>query len=134
MIHYYNVQANTTTTIVTAITGTSVPSDLALFKDGVADLTPVVFTNITAGGVCTFVFTPVSTGVFTLFGQGIVLATVEVVARSPLSYLKNIEDESMGSWQWDKTTGVMTMIRQDGTQLAQFNVLDNLTTSSRERT
>lgn len=133
MIQYYNVQANTQVTITTVISGITNPTDLSLLKDGSIDTTPVVFTNLLTSGLCKFVFTPTSTGVYTLYGQASILAAVEVVTRSPLSYLKNIEDESIGSWQWNKTTGVMTMVKQDGTQLAQFNVLDNITTSSRER-
>jgi hypothetical protein len=133
MIQYYNIQSNTPVLITTVISGTVTPSDLALLKDGGLDSTTVTYNNINVLGLCTFSFTPTSTGVFTLYGQGSVLATVEVVTRSPLSYLKNIEDESIGSWQWDKSSGVMTMLRQDGTTLAQFNIVDNLTTSSRER-
>jgi len=133
MIHYYNIQANTPVVITTVITGTTVPGDLLLLLNGSINSTVVTFSNLNSAGLCTFSFTPVSTGVYTLFGQGTIISTTEVVTKAPLTYLKNIEDESLGSWQWDKTTGIMSMIRQDGTPLAQFNILDNLTTSSRER-
>jgi hypothetical protein len=133
MIHYYNIQANTPVVITTVITGTTVPSDLLLLLNGVINPTVVTFSNLNSAGLCTFSFTPTSTGVYTLFGQGTIISTIEVVVKAPITYLKNIEDESLGSWQWDKTTGIMSMLRQDGTSLAQFNILDSLTTSSRER-
>jgi len=133
MIHYYNIQANTPVTITTVITGITAPTDLLLLLNGSLNSTLVTFNNINSAGLCSFNFTPASTGVYTLFGQGTIISTIEVVTKAPLTYLKNIEDESIGSWQWDKTTGIMSMIRQDGTPLAQFNILDNLTTSSRER-
>ena len=133
MIHYYNIQANTPVTITTVISGTTAPSDLMLLLNSTINSTAVTFSNLNSSGLCTFSFTPSSTGIYSLYGQGTIISTIEVVTKAPLTYLKNIEDESLGSWQWDKTTGIMSMIRQDGTPLAQFNILDNLTTSSRER-
>jgi hypothetical protein len=65
--------------------------------------------------------------------NGQIFGYVDVVSRSLDSYLKNIEDEALGSWTWDKQAGTLTMLKQDGTQLAIFNVVDNLTTASRER-
>ncbi|MNY59748.1 hypothetical protein D3C86_1962240 [compost metagenome] len=58
---------------------------------------------------------------------------MEVVTKSVYNSLRDILDESIGSWQWDKTTGGLVMLRQDGATLATFTVVDNLTTSSRER-
>jgi hypothetical protein len=132
MIQIYNSPVNTQVLITTIIAGTSIPGDLLLLKDGVVNGTAVAYASI-SGNICTFSFTPTTTGVYTLIGVGEVIATVEVVTKSIQAYLKNLEDEALGSWQWNKQTGVMTMLRQDGTQLAQFNVVDNLTTSSRER-
>jgi hypothetical protein len=133
MIQFYNAQVNSPVAITTLISGTAVPGDLVLLKDGVSNSTPITFTSISASGLCKFTFTPTVTGIYTLYGQNSIIATVEVVAKSIATYLKNLEDEALGSWQWDKTAGVMTMVRQDGTQLAQFNVVDGLTASSRER-
>lgn len=132
MIQVSNAPVNTQVVVTTATLGTTNPSDLALYKDGVANATAVTYTNL-SGHICNFSFTPTATGIYTLTGEGTVIAVVEVVARTPLSYLKNLEDEAIGSWQWNKQTGIMTMVRQDGTTMATFAVTDNLTTSSRER-
>jgi hypothetical protein len=124
---------NTPVVIVEQISTTTQPTDLVLLLDANLNTTPVVFTNLNTAGLSKFSFTPTVTGTYTLFGDGKVLATVEVTSRSLRSFMQNLEDESLGSWTWNKTTGAMQMLRQDGTLLASFNVIDNLNTSSRER-
>ena len=112
------------------------PSDLKLFKDGV-DVTatePLSFTDLGFKGLSRVTFTPQSTGLYMVFAFDEIQVLVDVVPRTSESYLKNIEDESLGSWVWDKTTGHLEMIRQDGTTLANYAVTDSLTESSRERT
>lgn len=77
---------------------------------------------------------------YLVLGGLIPLATVQLV-EEPLSgqvldlvsSLKNIEEEALGSWKWDKTCGNMEMFRQDGTTLATFKVIDTLDEASRER-
>ena len=80
-------------------------------------------------------FTPNSTGRYTVALQtGELLGVVDVVARTLQSYARNIEDEALGSWQWNRTSGTLQLLRQDGSVLANFTVTDTLTDSSRERT
>lgn len=115
---------------------TAAPADLILLRDGV--IVPVAeaptFTDISLHGLAKILFTPISTGLYTVFAFGEVQGMVDVVSRTADSYLRNLEDEALGSWVWDKTTGSLEMIRQDGTTLAKYAVTDSLTESSRERT
>lgn len=108
------------------------PIDLAIFVNGVSDNTSVTYLNLNSNGLGSYTFTPHTSGVYTVFGDGKVLATIDVVSRSNKSYLTNIEDEALGSWSWDKTSGILILLRQDGTQLGKYTVTDSLTTSSRE--
>lgn len=111
------------------------PTDMKLLKDGVVVTTPTVtIADLGVQGLYNFTFTPQSTGVYVLYAYGAIQARIEVISRSVFSYLQNIEDESIGSWRWDKVAGTLSMLRQDGTALASFTVIDNLTEASRERT
>lgn len=78
-------------------------------------------------------FTPNATGVWSIYAFAGMQFKVRVVAKSLYTFLANVEDEALGSWSWDKETGVLTVLRQDGTVLATHNVVDTLVASSRER-
>lgn len=106
--------------------------DLVVVKDGNPVPNPSVSYTEVSAGFYRLNYTPTSTGIYTFHVASQIPAQVEVVTKTIYSYLRNIEDEAMGSWQWDKTSGVLTMVRQDGSELAKFNIVDNLTTSSRE--
>lgn len=84
-------------------------------------------------GLYTFTFTPISTGTYSIFIEQTIAANLSVVTRTTTSYLQNIEDEALGSWSWDKTTGILTLVTQSGTALATFAVTDNLMLASRSR-
>jgi hypothetical protein len=71
-------------------------------------------------------FTPVETGVFDLIVDGQKIESFEVVGRSQLSILRNLEDQALGAWEWDKSTKVMTMYRQDGSVLGIYTADDTL--------
>ena len=114
-------------------TGMSAFSNVHLLKDGVLNPLATTFTEI-GNGLYVATFTPTSTGLYTYFIEGKIQATIRVVGKTIYTLLQNIEDSAIGSWQWDKTTGILTLIRQDGTTLAGFSVIDNLTAASRERT
>jgi hypothetical protein len=115
-------------------TGLSVPPDLALLFNGAPVVTPTVsFASAGAGPLYNFTFTPTATGTYILYAFGAIQGVVNVVTQTLYTITKNIQDESLGSWQWDKVAGTLVMLRTDGTTLAQFTVIDNLTTSSRER-
>ena len=90
------------------------------------------FTEI-GGGLYTFNVTPDSTGEWSLFIQGSIQVRFTVLTKTTQEIVKNIEDESLGSWSWDKVNGTLSLYKQDGSPLASFNVVDNLSTASRER-
>lgn len=133
MINLNDKPINVAVTVTAKISGTIRPVDLVLVKDGSAATESITFVSLTQAGLSNFTFTPGGTGLYTLYGDGQVLATIDVVTRTSFSYLQNLEDESLGSWQWNKTTGELTLLRQNGTQLAVFNVVDSLVAGSRER-
>jgi len=106
--------------------------DLALYLNGATNSTTITVAYVGTGNLYSLTFTPTSTGVYDVFCFGELQARVNVTTRSDQSFLQNIEDEALGSWSWDKTTGVLTLVRQDGTTLNTYNVTDTLTEASRE--
>lgn len=95
--------------------------------------TPTFSYSEVGHGVYTITFTPTFTGNYSLFIEGAIQIRFQVVAKTPLQYLQSIEDEALGSWQWNKTTGSLVLLRQDGTNLAEFSVSDDMNSASRER-
>lgn len=106
---------------------------IVLVNGELPDTQPTINYTEIGYGLYTLSITPSVTGIWTIFIEG-KLYTIEVVARDIYSILRNLEDESLGSWSWDKTTGILTALRQDGSELATFTVSDTLETASRERT
>lgn len=78
-------------------------------------------------------FTFATPGQYAIVLDGTVKAYVTAVSRASHEMLENIEDVSLGSWQWDKSNGTLVMLDQNGDVLANFEVTDNGTVSSRER-
>jgi len=127
------LEAILNTPFVTTVTGVGSLTDVVVYKDGVlSGLTPVVV-QIGTSTAWSVSFTPASTGVYSVYAFGAIQYRVKAVTKSLYDFLKNVEDEALGSWSWNKSTGVLTVLRQDGTPLATHNVLDNLTAASRER-
>lgn len=117
------------------LTGQGTPTDLLLLQNGAVVATPTItVTDVGTKGLYNFAFTPATTGTFVLYAYGAIQAQVDVVTQSIYTYLQSLQDEALGSWNWNKTTGTLTMISQSGTTFATFAVVDNLTTASRERT
>lgn len=110
---------------------TTIP-DLALFLNGTINSTSVTVAYTGQDNLYALSFVPTTTGVYYLYCFGEIQARVNVMTRSELSYLQNIEDEAVGSWSWNKTDGTLTLVRQDGTTLHTYDVTDNLTSASRE--
>ena len=110
----------------------SAPTDAQLFLNGAVSPIVPVFTSL-GGGAWSVTFTPTATGIYSLFVYGSIQVRVQCVTKSLYSMLANVEDEALGSWQWNKETGVLTILRQNGSVLATHNVVDNLTEASRER-
>jgi hypothetical protein len=107
-------------------------TDTAIYLGGVnSGLSPVVL-QVGSTNCWTVTFTPVSTGVYTIYGFGIVQARVQASTKSLYTYLANTEDVALGSWSWDKTTGALTLLRQNGTSLATFTIADTATLASRQ--
>ncbi len=113
-------------------TGTP-PTDLTMIFNGAVVITPVVtVTDLATKGLYNVTFTPQATGTYMIYAYGQIQGIVNVVVQTIETYLQDLLDESQGSWSWDKVGGVLTMVRQNGQTLATFNVVDNLTTASRE--
>jgi hypothetical protein len=108
-------------------------TDSGLYLDGAVTSEPISSNRIGSTIMWRLSFTPASTGTYTVFAFSAVQAQIQSVPRSVQSFLANLEDESLGSWSWDKTTGVLTMVRQNGTTLATYNVTDTLSLATRER-
>lgn len=132
-------------------TTTSVNETVRVFykdQSGIADVTKVTvinnadvlqLPNVTmletdVPGIYLITYTPTVTGKALILFDGNMVAYVDVVTRNLYSFLRNIEDEALGSWTWDKQQGKLTLIRQDGTALALYDVTDSNVSASRERT
>lgn len=110
-------------------------TDIQVINNGTVLLTPnITIVETDVPGIYTVTYTPNVTGRTLIIFQNEVIAYVEVVSRSVYSFLRNIEDEAVGSWTWDKQLGKLQLIRQDGTSLADFDVSDSNIAASRERT
>ena len=109
------------------------PSDAILFLDGNVSSTPFTTSAIPGTTLWAVGFTPVATGVYVFYAFGEIKFRIQCFNKSLFGMITNIEDESLGSWTWDKTTGVLTVLRQNGSALAIHNVVDNQTEASRER-
>lgn len=118
-------------TVISSPTGVGSPVPL-LYLGSTATGIPITCVQQGSSGVWTATFTPTATGVYTLVAFGQVQFRFISVVKSMYSFLANIEDEAIGSWQWDKVANTLTMLRQDGTTLKTFTVLDSLTMASRE--
>lgn len=113
--------------------GTTSFPDLKILKDGDLVSSPTFTVVEVSPGIFKFTYTPLATGVHYLFVGGAIVGDANIVDRTLASYLKNIEDESLGSWTWDKTAGTLVMYRQNGTSLGNFTVTETLTSASRAR-
>lgn len=102
--------------------------------DGVSHtITPSPTYTEIGGGVYTINFTPASTGELTIFLEGQIQIRAQVVTKTLAKALAEVSDEALGSWSWNKSTGVLTLYKSDSTTLATYNVVDTVTTASRER-
>lgn len=114
------------------ITGLLNFPDAKLIVDGNLITESITYSEI-GNGLYNLSFNSSHSGTYSIFIQGGIQATFSVVLRDKFSFLKNIEDEALGSWTWNKITGEMSIIRQDSTVLGTFTILDTTDSSSRER-
>lgn len=108
-------------------------SDVIFVKDGVGQAVAYTVTVLDAvNSLYNLAFTPNSEGTWFILLEGLVQVVLDVVAKTTHSIVLDIIDESLGSWHWDKTTGILTLYRQNGSALTHYNVIDTSTQSSRE--
>ncbi len=112
-------------------TGLTTFSGVHILKNGVSYSLTLTYSEI-GNGLYVATFTPTETGLYSLFIEGTIY-TFEVVSRDLNTILRNLEDEAIGSWEWNKLTGDLTLLRQDSGTLATFRVLDSADSASRER-
>jgi hypothetical protein len=117
---------------VGSATGIASFPDKQVLKDGVVEGIGITTTEV-GSKLYTATFTPTATGIYTLFIDGSIQATINVVNRLSRVMLGEILDEALGSWEWNKSLGTLTLFKQTGGTLATFNVIDGLTIASRER-
>jgi hypothetical protein len=103
-----------------------------LVGSGDSSMVPTVF-QLTPTNVWRVTFTPTTADVYTLYAFEEIQVRLQATTKGLESYLRNLEDEALGSWSWNKTTGLLTMLRQNGSPLATFDVVENTVESSRER-
>ena len=84
-------------------------------------------------GLYTLTFTPAQTGEYSIYVNAQILK-VECQQQSLKTSLQTLTDAALGSWSWNKSTGVLTLLTSSGTTLATYNVTDSAQTTSRERT
>lgn len=125
---------NTPTDVYVTGPGSATPTDIAVFANG-ATLSGVTFARAgsTTQNIWKVTFTPVSTGNHAVYAFGSMQYQATCVTKSLYASLANVEDVAVGSWQWNKATGLLTLLRQNGTVLSTYTVLDNSTTASREK-
>jgi hypothetical protein len=95
-------------------------------------VTPITYSEI-GNGLYTINFTPVVSGLLSIFIEQTLIRDIEIVNRTNTAILQNLEDDTLGSWTWDKALGTLNVIRQDGTPLANFKVIETTSNASRER-
>lgn len=103
-----------------------------IFVDGYVSSDTLNFTEI-GGGLYVAEMFPATTGNYALFIEGVLVSEFKVVLNTTQELLRDLQDQALGSWTWDKTTGQLILLRQDSTQLATFQVIDTLESASRER-
>lgn len=106
---------------------------IVFLKDGVSYPGLAPTTTEIGGGIYTVDVTFTETGVYTVIVDDALAASINVVEKDFYSILQDLDDVAQGSWVYDKAASTLRLIRQDGSDLATFDVVDDVNTSSRER-
>ena len=85
------------------------------------------------GGVYTAEVTFTEIGRYSIIIEDDISANINAVNKDIYTILNDLDDVAQGSWIYNKANGTLTLKRQNGTDLASFDVVDNETVSSRER-
>lgn len=120
-------------TVVAGPDAITAPGDSALYLDGAPSGIAPNYVRQGSTQFLSVTFTPTSTGLYTLYAFGQIQFRVQCVPQLSYSIVTNLQDEALGSWSWDKSTGILTLYRQGGSVFATFNAQDTLTSASRER-
>lgn len=108
------------------VTLTSSPTAVVIIKDGVKVTPSVEVLPITSTTLYSASFIPAETGNYDVAVDGVIVASVEIVTKDVFTFLRNLEDQALGGWEWDKSTKVMTIYRQDGSVLGTYTSDDTL--------
>lgn len=108
---------------------TSLPVTTVVVKEGSVSTVSTEVLPVMGTSLYSISFTPVETGFYDIVVDGSIAGSVEVSTRDVFSFLRNLEDQAFGGWEWNKTTKVMTVYRQDGSTLATYLSEDTLETA-----
>ena len=122
------------TCIVVGPDNVTVPNAAAYIGGSFTSTTPItVHQKGSNSNLWNLTFTPTTPGLYTVIAFGAVQFRAQCYAKSLATMLANVEDEALGSWEWDKATGNLTLYRQSGATLGTYKALDTLTNASREK-
>lgn len=94
---------------------------------------PGYTTSEIGSGLYTLNFTPAVVGKWSVFVGGVLQPGFEVTTKTIANVLTEIVDATTGSWQWNKSTGLLTLYKADSSTLATYQVTDTVESASRER-
>lgn len=83
-------------------------------------------------GLYTVNFIPAQVGKWSIFVGGLTYG-FDVVSKTLQNSLQDVLDECLGSWSWNKVTGLLTLFRGDGSTLATYQVTDTSDEAVKER-
>lgn len=112
------------------ITGKVSFSNTYVLYNGLSNSLTFTTTEI-GNGLYTLTITFPSIGEWAVFIEGQIYQ-YNVVAATLASTLQDLSDEALGSWQWNKLTGSLALLRKDGSSLANYSVTDTPNSASRE--
>lgn len=115
------------------VNGSTPFSSYGFFINGVAQQL-VGTTSAISSGLQTLTVTPTGTG--ELFVTDPVLSKIygpfHIVTALTQTQIQTLIDGVLGSWQWNKVSGVLTFYAQNGSVLQTFTFQDSPTSSSRQ--
>lgn len=71
-------------------------------------------------------------GYYAICIEGNIYAYLTVVTKGTNDMIQDLDDVALGSYLYDKETGLLTLYRQSGSILATYTVVDNNQQTSRE--
>lgn len=93
--------------------------------------TPPTLTEF-GDGLYSLAFVLAEAGYYAVCVEGIVYAYLIAVTKSSNDILQDLNDVTLGSYRYDKETGLLTLYRQTGGVLTTYTVVDNNQQTSRE--